>query len=284
MFGINELRLDEVLYFGARHRTWEDLCNYCATQKLTCRACASCRPLTIATMPATMAAFTRAAENRVATNDNFRFLFAVFPPGREITMDSTPGSGQGTALTTSTERSRLLLEINNAVVSHLELAPLLKSISECLRRELPHDFAGLAIYDPEIGQLRVHGLDFSAGSSHFSVGQIVPIEGTPAGLAFTSRQTVLRRRPDAQEFPSEVMKRAMDLGVKSGCVVPLICHGQALGTLAVASFREAAYSEADAELLSQIGTQVAIAVQNVLNFGKLQMTEREVSRARDRTQ
>jgi len=181
-------------------------------------------------------------------------------------------------------RSELLLQINNAIVSHLELSPLLNAVSECLHRQLPHDFAGLAIYDPEIGQLRVHGLDFSAGSSHFSVGQVVPIEGTPAGLAFTSRKTVLRRRPDAQEFPSEVMKRAMDLGVKSGCVVPLICHGQALGTLAVASFREAAYSEADADLLSQIGAQVAIAVQNVLNFGKLRATEREVSRARDRTQ
>jgi formate hydrogenlyase transcriptional activator len=181
-------------------------------------------------------------------------------------------------------RSELLLRINNALVSHLELAPLLSAVSECLRRELPHDFAGLTIYDPESGQLRVHGLDFSAGSSHFSVGQIVPIEGTPAGLAFTSRKTVLRQRLDPDEFPSEVMKQAMNLGVKSGCEVPLICHGQALGSLAVASLREAAYSENDADLLSEIGGQVAIAVQNALNFGKLKTAELEVSQARDRTQ
>src|SRR5215813_10791414 len=89
---------------------------------------------------------------------------------------------------TSQSRSQVLLEINNAIASHLELAPLLKAISECLRRELSHDFAGLAIYDPEIGQLRVHGLDFEAGNNAFAVGQIVPIEGTPAGLAFTSRR------------------------------------------------------------------------------------------------
>jgi len=63
------------------------------------------------------------------------------------------GQAQVHAERTITERSRLLLEINNAIVSHLELAPLLKSISQCLRRELPHDFAGLAIYDPEIRQV-----------------------------------------------------------------------------------------------------------------------------------
>jgi len=66
------------------------------------------------------------------------------------------GQAQVHAERTITERSRLLLEINNAIVSHLELAPLLKSISQCLRRELPHDFAGLAIYDPEIRQVVPH--------------------------------------------------------------------------------------------------------------------------------
>jgi len=76
---------------------------------------------------------------------------------------------------TIAERSRLLLEIDNAIVSHLELAPLLKSISECLRRELPHDFAGLVFYDHEIRQLRLHSLDFSSVHPHFALGQIVPI-------------------------------------------------------------------------------------------------------------
>ena len=184
---------------------------------------------------------------------------------------------------TATSRAQVLLEINNAIVAHLELAPLLKAISECLRRELPHDFAGLAIYDPEIGQLRVHGLNFEAGREHFSIGQIVPIEGTPGGLAFTSRRPVLRHRPDPNEFPAERMKDAMQAGVKSGCVVPLICHGNVLGTLAIASLRESAFTEADAELLSQIGTQVAIAVENTLNYEKLRTAERGVAKERDRS-
>ena len=95
---------------------------------------------------------------------------------------------------TSANRAQVLLEINNAIASHLELSSLLKAISECLRHELPHDFA--TIYDHEVGHLRVHGLNFEAGKEQFSVGQLVPLEGTPGGLAFTSRKPVLRHRPD----------------------------------------------------------------------------------------
>lgn len=198
-------------------------------------------------------------------------------------MSSPRNASESKGPLTTPTRAQVLLEINNAIASHLELSSLLKAISECLRRELQHDFAGLAMYDPEIQQLRVHGLDFDAGKNHFSIGQIVPIQGTPAGLAFTSRRPVLRDRPDANEFPAEAMRQAMLIGVKSGCVVPLICHGNALGTLAIASFREAAYSEADAEFLNQIGGQVAIAVQNSLNFEQLRSAKRDIARERDRT-
>jgi len=198
-------------------------------------------------------------------------------------MDTISGS-QSKPKDPIAERARLLLEINNAIVSNLELAPLLKSISECLRRELPHDFAGLAIYDPEIGKLRVHGLDFSAVHPHFALGEVVSIEGTPAGLAFKSRKTVLRHRPDTNEFPDERMKQAVQLGIKSGCVVPLICHGNVLGTLAIASFQEAAFGEDDAEFLNQIGGQVAIAVQNAIHFEQLRSAERKIAEERDRSQ
>ena len=48
------------------------------------------------------------------------------------------------------DRLSLVLEINNAVVSHLELRALLKAISACLGRVIPHDFASFCLYDPEI--------------------------------------------------------------------------------------------------------------------------------------
>ena len=71
----------------------------------------------------------------------------------------------------SSDRAQLLLEINNAIVSHLDLAQLMKAISGCLRREIPHDFAGLSIYDAERQVLRVHGLEAPPGKQFLEMWQ-----------------------------------------------------------------------------------------------------------------
>ena len=179
--------------------------------------------------------------------------------------------------------SRLLLEINNAIVSHLSLQELLKAISACVRRVIPHDVTGLALYDSDHHQLRLHALDFPRNQS-FIEGVLIPLEGTPEGLALTSRQTVLLKNLNLTQFPAQIMKQGEAEGLKSGCTVPLISHGRALGTLSVISLHEAAFTEDDAILLNQIGMQVAIAVENALNFDSARSAERQMMRERDRSQ
>ena len=173
------------------------------------------------------------------------------------------------------DRLSLMLEINNAVVSHLELRELLKAISACLRRVLPHDFAWFCLYDPATRQLRSHALDFPSHQDFVGAGDSIPLEGTPEGLAFTTQQTVLVRSLDLTEFPTEIMKRAEAEGLKSGCAVPLILHGRALGTLSVVSMQEDAFTDDDAKLLSRIGAQIALAAANSMAF-------QEISSLRDK--
>ena len=120
------------------------------------------------------------------------------------------------------ERARVLLEINNAIVSHLDLAQVLNAVSACLRREINHDFAGLALYDADNHELRLHALDFPKDQTFLEKGQLIPLVGTPASLAFATRKAVLRHRPDPEEFPDELMQRAYERGIRSGCAVPLL--------------------------------------------------------------
>jgi formate hydrogenlyase transcriptional activator len=167
------------------------------------------------------------------------------------------------------DRLRLVLEINNAVVSHLELKELRKSISDCLNRVLPHDLAGFSLYDPATGQLRAHAMDFPSNQDFVGEGDSVPLEGTPEGLAFTTRQTVLIKNINLAEFPAEIIKRGAAEGLRSGCAVPLISHGKVLGTLSVVSMRENAFTEDDAKLLSWIGNQVALAVANSMAYQEI---------------
>ncbi|HEU4504809.1 MAG TPA: sigma 54-interacting transcriptional regulator [Nitrospira sp.] len=167
------------------------------------------------------------------------------------------------------DRQRLLLEVNNAVISHLELRELVKAISVSLSRVVPHDLAGFALFDPETQRLSAHALDFPRNQDFVETDDAIPLEGTPEGRAFTSRQTVLIRNLDTAEFSADIVKRAQAAGLKSGCAVPLISHGKVLGTLSVVSMQADAFSEDDAELLTQIGAQVAIAVENALAYKQI---------------
>ncbi|MGH7182990.1 MAG: GAF domain-containing protein, partial [Nitrospiraceae bacterium] len=81
------------------------------------------------------------------------------------------------------DRLSLVLEVNNAVVSHLESRALLKAISACLSRVIPHDLAWFCLFDPAMNQLRAHAMDFPGNHDFLGEGDPIPLDGTPEGLA-----------------------------------------------------------------------------------------------------
>ncbi|HVF21952.1 MAG TPA: sigma 54-interacting transcriptional regulator [Pyrinomonadaceae bacterium] len=170
------------------------------------------------------------------------------------------------------DRSQLLLEINNTLISNLNLRELLAAISNCLRRVIPHDVAGLALYDSEINKLRVNALEGPGDENIFIADEIIDLDSTPSGRAFTTRQPVIST--SANQPPSALVQRA---GLKSGVIVPLISHDRALGTLGVGSQTENAFTEDDAELLNQVGKQVAIAVENALAFRQIDQLKNQLT-------
>lgn len=169
------------------------------------------------------------------------------------------------------ERERLMLEINNAVVSHLSLRDLLKAISLSLRRVIPHDAALLTLHEPGSDQLRLHALDLQMfGTVPFEEGVLISLHDTPEGQAIASRQPVLVGPVvDLTRFSSPWVRHAVENGVRSGCAVPLITHDRTVGALSVVSSRANAFSEADMSLLSQCAKQIAIAVENVLAYQEI---------------
>lgn len=163
------------------------------------------------------------------------------------------------------DRKQLLLDINNAVVTTLTLKDLLKTISDCLAKAFHHDAASISLYEEDIGQFRMHANELNY-SSTLEGGVLFPMEGTPAGHVFKTRKTLRLTHVKPEDFPSPIIQLAIGDGLKSGCSIPLIVHDNFLGVLEVASRRENAFSEADAEALTQVAAQIAIAVQNSLNF------------------
>ncbi|MFN7927479.1 MAG: sigma 54-interacting transcriptional regulator [Blastocatellia bacterium] len=175
------------------------------------------------------------------------------------------------------DRLQLLLAVNNAIVQHLNLKDLLFAVSACLRRIFHHEAASLTLFDEASGQLYVHALDVSVPEMAALEGMQIPLEGTPAGLAIRTRQTVLREHVEANEFSSPTARRGYELGLRSGCSVPLISHNRVLGAINVGSFGEKVFTRADAELLEQIAVQIAIAVENALAFREIEILKNQLN-------
>jgi formate hydrogenlyase transcriptional activator len=162
------------------------------------------------------------------------------------------------------DRLRLLLEVNNTVVSALDLRELLNAVSVSLRRLVPHEYASLSLYDAETQRLQIHALDFPASKGLIQEGLWIPVEGTPHGRALTSRQPLFATLKDIEQF--DLTPRIRAEGLKSGCFLPLISRGRPLGVLVVASLQEETFPQKDAELLQHVANQIAIGVENALAY------------------
>src|SRR3984893_14595138 len=88
------------------------------------------------------------------------------------------------------DRLRVLLEVNNAVVSKLDLRALPNAISASLRRVIHHEYTSLALYEEDKNQMRVLALDFPQGKGLIHEEMLVPLDGSIAGSAFQNRRPV----------------------------------------------------------------------------------------------
>jgi formate hydrogenlyase transcriptional activator len=168
------------------------------------------------------------------------------------------------------DRLRVLLEVNNAVVSHLDLRQLFDAIAASLRRVMHHEYTSLALYDPETKRMRVKALDFPQGRGFIREEMTVPVETSPSGCCFSNRKPLVANRADLERYDAEIARLLLAEGVKSICCVPLVTRDRVLGALNVASLRDGAFTQQDADLLEQVALQVGIAVENALAFRQIE--------------
>src|SRR5256885_17228819 len=83
------------------------------------------------------------------------------------------------------DRLRLLLEVNNALVSNLEHRALFSALATCVRRVVAHDYTSLAVYDAERNEFDMWAIEF-AGKGLIKEHMLVHVVGVPAGVTFTA--------------------------------------------------------------------------------------------------
>src|SRR6059058_5472837 len=166
------------------------------------------------------------------------------------------------------DRLRLLLEVNNALVSNLDRRALFSAISNCLRRVVANDYTSLAVYNGERNAFDMWAIEF-AGKGLIKEHMFVPVEGSPAGRAFTTGEPARFGRADLAGLESDVGRLLLAEGIQSMCSVPLTVHDRRLGTLSIGRLGGEPFTDCDAELLASVANQVAFSVENALAFQEI---------------
>jgi formate hydrogenlyase transcriptional activator len=167
------------------------------------------------------------------------------------------------------DRLQVLLEINNLLVSTRDVKALFRGIVSSLRSVIPHDYTSLALLDPTSGLLKIHALDVPVQITETKQEFTTSLEGSPAGQAIARGQVLIARGAEIDRFHPDVVRYLREQGVQVICCVPLTTHGRTFGTVNFASRNLQNFSTPDVELLCQVASQVAIAIENAFAFKEI---------------
>ena len=165
---------------------------------------------------------------------------------------------------------RLILDLNNSVVSNLELRDVIQSISPGIRKALRVDGVALFLPDREGQELQLCALDFPDGNSAVRQDLPVSLHDSAAGQAFRSGKPWIGDIGQLQKAGLD-HRIASAAGVETLCMLPLLRGNRVLGVLCLVRTEQNAFSQPELEFLSQIAGQVAIAIDNA--FAYRQITE-----------
>jgi len=173
------------------------------------------------------------------------------------------------------ERVGLLLELTNHVVSNLEFRHLLRAVVASTRRVMGCDGVGITLPDPDNTHLRIYALDLAFSDESVQEESLVRIDEDVAGGVFRTGKLWCGSVLEARRLG---MKDTAQDEVGTVCVLPLVSRGRVLGTFGVVKYQDNAFNIDDIEFLSQIGNQVAIAVENACAFGEIRELKDQLSK------
>jgi formate hydrogenlyase transcriptional activator len=179
------------------------------------------------------------------------------------------------ALQRERDRLRLLLEITSSVTSRLDLRQMVGALSSNLFRVMQCDVSALLLPDSESGALRVTLLHNPDMRGPFREGSLVPTNSSISGQVLRKGKSIridsfeqVRKDPEIYGNPDGqiIYRHMMNEGLKTGCYLPLVGRDRVVGVLMLCRRSDNTFAKDDVMLLEQVACQVAIAVENTLEY------------------
>jgi formate hydrogenlyase transcriptional activator len=179
------------------------------------------------------------------------------------------------ALASERDRLRLLLETTNSVTSSLDLRQVVGALSTSLFKVMRCDVSALMLPDADSGELRVTILYNPGARGPFREGSLVPMNSSISGKVMREGKTIRIERfgslltdPKVYGNPDGKLlyEKVVEEGLKTGCYLPLAGRAGVLGVLMLCRRSDNVFGNEDVILLEQVARQVAIAVENALQY------------------
>jgi formate hydrogenlyase transcriptional activator len=169
------------------------------------------------------------------------------------------------------DRYEALIRIANSVRAQRDPADLFQILVDELRQVVPFD--GIAQFDESANKIRWHMC--SACLQPTEKPDEIDHEETLAGYVYREQKIVTFGRLEGEKrFPHSlaIMRQA---GLQSVCALPLTTAHRRLGSVVIASVRQNAYSEGQVRFCALVADQIALAMDDALNFqASLRVKER----------
>jgi formate hydrogenlyase transcriptional activator len=181
------------------------------------------------------------------------------------------------ALQHERDRLRLLLEITSSVTSRLDLRQMVEALSTNLFRVMQCDVSALLLPDSDSVALRVTILHNPDARGPFREGSLVPMNCSISGQVLRTAKSIridsfeqVRENPEIYGNPDGQLlyERVIEEGLRTGCYLPLIGRDRVVGVLMLSRRSDNNFKKDDVLLLEQVACQVAIAVENTLEYEK----------------
>jgi formate hydrogenlyase transcriptional activator len=197
--------------------------------------------------------------------------------------ESTSHPLQTSPIAQSGRELEALLEVSEMIAQQRDLEALFHELSGRLHAVLQFDYLGTILHDPERDVMRLHIL-VSQQPIERKGPEELPAGNSPSGWVFENQQPFVIQ--DASKDPRypEFMQKMQAVGIHSGAILPLTSAHHRLGTLVFGRFVPQGISEEEIQFMKRVAAQVAVAVDNALNFEAAEAYQKQLARERDRLQ
>ena len=166
------------------------------------------------------------------------------------------------------DRLKLILEINNHTIAHLDISALFRAACKSIHEYFDNALTSFWLFEEESSQLELMSLDFPRG-----IGLLDQVTSTVLRnddiAKMRARVASVFGPKDIDELPELIAKPLRKNSIASLVCVPLVGTHGPLGIILLGSRERDAFNQDDADLLSKIANQISLALENALAFHRV---------------